>query len=122
MSAPLILVVEDDHDVREALTELLRDAGYGVAWAADGRAAIQALRGGLRPAAILLDLMMPGMDGFEFRAVQRGDPALAAIPIILMSADRGIDRDALALGAAGRVAKPARIDDVLAVVARIAGA
>lgn len=121
MSARLLLVVEDDHDVREALTEVLRDAGYAVSWAPDGREAMRALRGGLRPAAILLDLMMPGMDGFEFRAAQRSDPALAAIPVILLTADRAIDGDALALGAAGRVSKPARVDDVLAVVARVAG-
>jgi len=118
---PLHLVVEDDADVRDALGELLLDAGYRVASAIDGRDAIRALESGLRPAAILLDLMMPGMDGFEFRAAQQRDPAFARIPVIVLSAHRGIDQDARALGAAGHVSKPAKVDDVLAVVARVAG-
>jgi len=120
VSSVLLLVVEDDHDVREALTELLREAGYAVAWAPDGDEALRALSAGLRPAAILLDLMMPVMDGFEFRARQRSDPALAAIPVILMTADRTVDAEARALEVAARVTKPARVDDLLDVVARIA--
>jgi CheY-like chemotaxis protein len=118
-AAPLLLLVEDDADVRESLGEVLRDAGYAVAWAANGADALRALRSGLRPAAILLDLMMPGVDGFEFRAAQRGDPAIAAIPVIVLSADRAIDQDARILGAAGHLPKPARVADVLAVVDRV---
>jgi CheY-like chemotaxis protein len=120
VSAPLLLVVEDDHDVREALTQLLRDAGYDVAWAVDGEEALRALRRGLQPAAILLDLMMPVMDGFEFRANQRSDPALAAIPVILMTADRAVAPEVRALDVAALLAKPARVDDLLDVVARVA--
>ncbi len=120
MSATHLLVVDDDPDVREALAEVLRDAGYAVAWACDGADAMRALRGGLRPAAILLDLMMPGMDGFQFRTEQRRDPELAGIPVIVLTADRSIDRDARALGAAGHLSKPARLDDVLEVVSRVA--
>ncbi len=116
----MVLLVEDDGDVREALADVLREHGYDVAWAADGAEAIRALRSGLRPAAILLDLMMPVMDGFQFRAEQRSDPALARIPVIVVSADRAIDRDAAALGAAAKLAKPARVDDLLATVARVA--
>ncbi len=116
-----LLLIEDDYDVREALTEVLRDAGYSVVWASDGADAMRALRGGLRPAAILLDLMMPVMDGFQFRAEQESDPALADIPVIVVTADRTIDRDARELHAAGRLTKPARLDEVLAVVSRVAG-
>ena len=119
MSAPVLFVVEDDHDVREALTQLLRDAGYHVEWAVDGEEALRALRLGLRPAAILLDLMMPVMDGFEFRARQRSDPAIAAIPVILMTADRAVAPEVRTLDVAALLAKPARVADLLDVVARV---
>jgi CheY-like chemotaxis protein len=116
----MILLVEDDDDVREALADVLREHGYDVAWAADGAEAIRALRSGLRPAAILLDLMMPVMDGFQFRAEQRSDPALAPIPVIVVSADRTLEREAQGLGAAARLSKPAPVEDLLATVARVA--
>jgi CheY-like chemotaxis protein len=118
----MILLVEDDDDVREAVAEVLREHGYDVAWAADGAEAMRALRSGLRPSAILLDLMMPVMDGFAFRAEQRSDPALAPIPVIVVSAGRSLERDACALGAAARIEKPARVEDLLATIARVAGA
>jgi CheY-like chemotaxis protein len=116
----MLLLVEDDGDVREALASVLREAGYEVVRAADGAEAIRALRSGLRPSAILLDLTMPVMDGFQFRAEQRGDPALAHIPVILISAERALDRDARTLGVAARIAKPAQVEDLLAIVARVA--
>jgi CheY-like chemotaxis protein len=116
----MLLLVEDDDDVREALADVLREAGYDVAWAADGAEAIRALRSGLRPDAILLDLMMPVMDGFQFRAEQRSDPALARIPVILISADRALERDAKALEVAAQLAKPAAVADLLATIARVA--
>jgi CheY-like chemotaxis protein len=118
----MLLVVEDDDDVREALADVLRDAGYDVAWAADGAEAIRALRSGLRPSAILLDLMMPVMDGFEFRAEQRGDPALSSIPVIVVSADRFLEQDGRSLGAAASLAKPPQVPELLATVARVAAA
>lgn len=120
MTMPLLLVVEDDPDVREAMSDVLREAGYQVRQAADGDVAMEALRAGLRPAAILLDLMMPGMNGYEFRAQQRADPALADIPIIVLSAMRGADAAATTLSAAACVKKPARVDDLLDVVSRVA--
>ncbi len=116
----MLLVIEDDDDVREALADVLRDAGYDVAWAADGAEAIRALRSGLRPSAILLDLMMPVMDGYECRAEQRGDPALASIPVIVVSADRFVERDGRAVGAAAAIAKPPAGPALLATVARVA--
>ena len=72
-----------------------------------------------RPAAILLDLMMPVMDGFEFRTKQRSDPALAAIPVIVMTADRATAPEVRALDVAARIPKPARVDDLLDAVARV---
>src|SRR5689334_6104245 len=79
-----ILVVDDDEDILEALRDLLRDEGYDVVAARDGRTALERLRGGLRPRLILLDLMMPTMNGYEFRREQRADPALAGIPTIVV--------------------------------------
>jgi CheY-like chemotaxis protein len=94
-----LLVVEDDDMIREALTELLRDEGALVTPAANGREALQELRSGRAPDLILLDLMMPVMDGWEFRVDQRADPTLAAIPIIAMSADMSAKARAIAADA-----------------------
>src|SRR3954470_19917751 len=81
-----ILVVEDDPDVRRALTELLASEGYEVTAAADGGEALETLRGGLRPAVILLDLMMPNWGGWDFRRAPLGGPAFAAVPVVLVTA------------------------------------
>ena len=84
--APLILLVEDDADIREALAEMLETEGYQVIGAANGRAALRRLTDGLRPALIILDVMMPVMDGWDFRLQQSRDPALRDIPVAVMSA------------------------------------
>jgi two-component system, chemotaxis family, chemotaxis protein CheY len=82
-----ILVVEDDRDLSEALGLALEHAGYEVAFAPNGKAALDLLRDGVAPAVILLDLAMPVMSGWAFRRHQVVDPALAAIPVIVLSAD-----------------------------------
>ena len=94
-----ILVVEDDGDVREALVQLLEFEGYRVTSATNGRDAIDQLRAGAAPNLILLDLMMPVMDGPQFRAAQLGDPGLAAIPVIVLSAHSAGREKAAQLGA-----------------------
>jgi CheY-like chemotaxis protein len=83
---PLVMVVDDDDDIRETLAGLLEDEGYEVVAHPTGRDAFDALLQGLRPRVILLDLMMPVMDGAEFRRAQLADPALAGIPVILITA------------------------------------
>ena len=80
-----ILVVEDDTDLRRSLIEVLEDEGYEVSSARDGQEALDQLEGPA-PQAILLDLMMPGMDGWTFRSRQRSDPRLARIPTVVISA------------------------------------
>jgi CheY-like chemotaxis protein len=85
------MVVDDDDDIRETLRSLLVEEGYAVTAHQNGRAALGALRAGERPAAILLDLMMPIMDGWDFRREQLADPALAGIPVILVTA-AGLER------------------------------
>ncbi len=88
-----ILIVDDDAAIRRTLSELLEDEGYGVASVANGREALEYLRDD--PSSIslvLLDLMMPVMDGFQFRAEQKSDPMLASMPIVVMTARGGTDR------------------------------
>jgi CheY-like chemotaxis protein len=81
-----VLVVEDDTDLRESLSQALRDQGFGVNVASNGQEALDLLRAGARPAVILLDLMMPVLNGWELRDALRRDPVLAGIPQLVISA------------------------------------
>jgi len=81
-----VLVVEDDPDVREMMAMLLTMEGFEPTTAANGREALDQLLAGLHPHVIVLDLMMPIMDGFQFREAQRRDPLLADIPVIVVTA------------------------------------
>jgi len=82
---PSVLIIDDDSDSREALAELLTDQGYVVSAAANGAEGLVYLRSGKRAHVILLDLMMPDVDGWDFRVEQKRDPALAAIPVVVIS-------------------------------------
>jgi CheY-like chemotaxis protein len=82
-----ILLIEDDDSIREITQELLESEGYGVATAANGQAALEVLSGmNPLPCLILLDLMMPVMDGWQFMEKKRLDPRLNAIPVVAFSA------------------------------------
>ncbi len=81
-----ILVVDDDDGIRESLTVLLEDEGYGVRTASDGREALDVLAGGALPALALVDLRMPVMDGVELIEAMLRDPRYAAVPVIAFSA------------------------------------
>jgi CheY-like chemotaxis protein len=81
-----LLVVDDDPDVREALSDALAERGYVVIGEPNGRSALEHLKQGLQPCAIVLDLMMPVMDGWDFRSEQLRDPSLAQIPVVVLSA------------------------------------
>jgi CheY-like chemotaxis protein len=108
-----LLVIEDYAASRDALADLLREEGYGVVTAANGSEGLGLLAQGLRPAAILLDLMMPGIDGWDFRAHQKRDPGLAEIPVIAISAaGRLVDADY-------SLRKPVRADELLTLLRRI---
>jgi len=111
-----VLVVEDDLAAREALVESLGDAGYQVAAARDGYDALEQLDRGLRPFVILLDLMMDRMDGFDFRSEQRSIPAIADIPVVVMSANHALLQKAAVLEADAYLAKPMRLHDLLGTV------
>ena len=83
---PVVFIVDDDHGLRESVSGLLRDEGLSSAGFADGVEALAALRQGLRPSAILLDISMPRMDGWDFRSAQRADPELRDVPVVLLTA------------------------------------
>jgi CheY-like chemotaxis protein len=116
--AKSILIVEDDDAVREALAAFLEGEGYGVAEAAHGEEALRHLRSSGSFCLILLDLMMPVMNGWEFRSRQLLDPALAGIPVVVVSADDSVARKAADVGAAGYMAKPIEFDQLLEHVRR----
>jgi CheY-like chemotaxis protein len=106
-----ILVVDDDDDIRDALVGLLRDAGHPVVEAMDGKQALELARTAL-PRVILLDLMMPVMDGYEFLAERAKVGALADIPVVVITASgtRSVP------GANSVLHKPFNIDALLDVV------
>ena len=122
MSNPSILIVEDDVAVREAMAVFLAGAGYEVAEAGDGAEALRYLRGSAGVGLILLDLMMPVMNGWEFRHEQAKDPALAEIPVVVVTADHGAAQKAAAVGAAGCLLKPIEFPELLAFVGRYCAA
>lgn len=85
-SRPMVLVVDDDDAIREALAEVLSDEGYTVVTRRDGTEALEFLRAGNRPRVIILDLWMPQMDGWRLRRELLADPELALIPVVVLTA------------------------------------
>ncbi|HXU03535.1 MAG TPA: response regulator [Polyangia bacterium] len=85
-SSRAVLVVEDDQAISTSLSEALREEGFAVTTAGNGRDALELLRAGQPPSAIILDLMMPVMDGWDFRHAQLHDPALKDIPVVVVTA------------------------------------
>jgi CheY-like chemotaxis protein len=114
-----VLVVEDDREVRDAIAEVLADSEYKAVAASNGVEALEQLRNAaIRPCLILLDVMMPTMDGWEFRAEQQRDPAVKDIPVVLLSAHADVRSAAAEMAAAGFLAKPVAIDSLLETVER----
>jgi CheY-like chemotaxis protein len=105
------LVVDDDPDIRGALCELLEDEGYRAASASNGREALVYLNSRERPCVILLDLMMPVMDGWEFRRLQQNDPRWSKIPVVVITA--GGKYGARTIAAERVLPKPLQLDSVL---------
>jgi CheY-like chemotaxis protein len=118
LSCHSILVVDDDPDIRDSLTEILGDEGYRVSGVGNGREALEYLRAETRPSLILLDMMMPEMDGWRFRLEQQKSPDLAHIPVVILSAHGNVREAALALGAADYLRKPLRIESLLEIAER----
>ena len=111
-----ILIVDDDPDLRESLAMVLEDAGYPVLAAANGRVAYDLLEGGLRPGLILLDLMMPVMNGWQFREAQLGVPRFSHLPVVVLSASENLATRGEAFGGCATASKPVSLDHLRDVV------
>jgi PAS domain S-box-containing protein len=118
---PCVMLVDDDAMILDGVSDALEDEGFSVLTAGDGLEALRLLRGGARPSVILLDLMMPTMDGAAFRAEQRADPTIASIPVVVLSAAGGAESHARALGAVGCLRKPVSLDNLLGELRRHEG-
>ncbi|MGE3543301.1 MAG: response regulator [Kofleriaceae bacterium] len=111
-----VLVVDDEPMVRDTLGQVLSDEGYVVDLAIDGETALDRLRVA-RPDTILLDLMMPGMNGRQFLQSLRDSPEYNAVPVLIMTAVHGLNVNLAALGASEVVEKPFDVDELLNKVA-----
>ncbi|HET9987284.1 MAG TPA: response regulator transcription factor [Kofleriaceae bacterium] len=107
-----ILVVDDEPMVRDTLGQVLADEGYVVDVAADGADALDRVHAA-RPDAILLDLMMPGMNGRQFLQALRDDSAYSAVPVLIMTAVHGLEINLSSIGASEVVEKPFQIEELL---------
>jgi len=116
-----ILLIEDDAAQREPLTLLFELKGYKTTAAASVPEAWEVLNAGLRPRVIVLDLMMPGLDGIAFRRAQLLDPVVSKIPVVLYSGGADLDLIARNLEVVGHVAKPGNFDLLLRLVAAHCG-
>ncbi|HKF43338.1 MAG TPA: response regulator [Thermoanaerobaculia bacterium] len=113
-----VLVVEDDPELLLSLSEVIESEGYNVACARHGLEALGRLRGGVHPSVILLDLMMPIMNGWQFRYEQRQDSDLAKIPVVVVSAKSDSQQHAAWLEADGYISKPIDLDLLFDMLAR----
>ena len=111
-----VLVVDDNRSVREPLVSLLEGRGFSARGVANGREALQILRDGFDACLILLDLTMPIMDGWRFRALQQQDPALVGIPIVVLTALSDPTEAAQKLGAVAGLAKPLDLERLVRLV------
>jgi len=120
---PLILVIEDDDDIRTTVVDVFSFEGYRAIGASDGAAALELLHASdPKPALILLDLMMPLMNGVEFREHQLADPSLAHIPVVILTADVNAQARCHELGAVGFLKKPMKLVALLETAQRFARA
>ena len=120
MLSKTILVVEDDTVARGAMAGLLKERGYQAMTAGNGKEALTSLEAGARPDLILLDLWMPGGDGWEFRERQRLDKRLASIPVIILSSVADAAEWADALGDVGYLRKPINPETLFVAIERFA--
>ncbi|HEX8115235.1 MAG TPA: response regulator [Kofleriaceae bacterium] len=113
-----VLVVDDDPDILEIVTVVLGLYDVPAVTACDGIEALHALRGSAELGLVLLDLMMPRMNGVDVLAEMKRDPALAAMPVIVISGNYHTEQDVLAMGADEYLLKPLDVDVLMRVVSR----
>lgn len=114
-----ILIVDDDPDLATILAEVLSKAGYHTDVAENGQQALTRLQNDRHWDLVLLDLMMPVMNGWEFRAEQLLQPAIAGIPIVAFSGGVNAQQAAVTLGAAAALRKPVGKDELLGTVGKV---
>lgn len=112
---PTILLIDDNQDIRDGLTQLISADGYAVETAHDGRDALKKLET-IHPCIILLDLAMPDMSGYDFRRAQIADERLRGIPVVVYSGQHDIREKAEEMGAAAHAPKPIMIDRLMALI------
>jgi CheY-like chemotaxis protein len=116
-TARAVLLVDDDPDIRDSVGDCLRDEGYEVHTAGNGQEALDRLTFGLRPSVILLDLMMPVLNGFEVLNALRGRPDWQGIPVVIVSANRGYEADDMR-GVFEILRKPVPLEEMLETIQR----
>ncbi len=109
-----VLVVDDDPDILSALVMTLQTEGHAVHAACNGQEALEALEEGLRPDVVVLDLMMPVMNGFEVLEVLRKEPRWSSIPVVVLSANRGYSHDDL--GVVRLLRKPFDLEELFSAI------
>jgi CheY-like chemotaxis protein len=112
----LLLVVDDDPEFRDAISEILERDGYRVVRVENGREALEYLRGGDHPCVILLDMMMPVMNGWQFRREQQKDPSIQFIPVVMITASDERQVDLIPNNQV--LTKPIRVNELLEFVHR----
>ena len=114
-----ILVIEDDSAIREMLVQTLADEGFAVVSAADGMEALSYLQTAAElPCVILLDLMMPRMNGWQFREIQRNHPAISSIPVVVLSARPDLRARQAEIGVEAYLTKPVNFDLLMQIIRR----
>jgi CheY-like chemotaxis protein len=115
---PLVMLVDDDPELRQSMVDLLEDEGYRTVTAASGREALMLLRTHELPNLILLDLMMPDLNGWQFCEMQQRDPSLAGIPVLVVTAARTLAQTPAGVDV---LLKPFSLEEVLEKVQRLTG-
>jgi CheY-like chemotaxis protein len=122
MTHPSLLIVDDDRELLDALAETLQEHGFAVSTATNGREALTRLHEAPLPAAVLLDLNMPIMNGWQFCAAKRADAALNDVPVIVLSAAAKKDpASPYFLDVEEIVSKPIEMDELLGAIGRLVG-
>lgn len=111
---PKVLIIDDDVDILAALAMTLQSEGHTVRSAGNGREALDALQAGFRPDVIVLDLMMPVMNGLELLEVLRADGRWSNVPVVVVSANRGYSHEDL--GVVRMLRKPFELDDLFGAI------
>lgn len=112
-----VLIIEDEPDIREDIADILTEEGFNVATAENGDVGLKLLRNGMF-CVVLLDLMMPVLDGWAFRAEQVKDSAIAKVPVVVVSGDGHVEQKVSSLKASGYLKKPFAVDDLVEIVTR----